>query len=439
MHISAILLLNLKGDVIISRFYRNDVSEQAANNFRLKVIAAKEAGQMPPVTLIDKNSFLYLRHSNVYFVGVTSGNVNPALVFQFLKDLVSIFSSYFDKPRKVFDEASLRNNFTLVYELLDEVIDFGYPQTTAIDLLQLHINTGKMKKKLAAKQATLDTKDLTGAVDWRRDGIVHKKNECFIDVVEKIELLLSQTGDVLRNEVHGEVQMRTFLSGMPECKFGLNDKISMENDMKAGKMRARGGKKPAVSLADCTFHRCVRLGKFEDDRSITFIPPDGKFVLMNYRITKNIRNPFRILPVIQEVGGSRLQVNIKISGDFDPKLFATKVVFEIPMPPNTAICKVKTQAGRAKHDVTKKAIVWKIRKFPGMSEFKLSATADLMSSTNNKEWVRPPISAQFQINMFTGSGLQVRFLKVYEKSGYQSSKWVRYLSKAASYKLRLSS
>ena len=149
MHISAILLLNTKGDVIISRFYRNDVSEQAANNFRLKVIAAKEAGQQPPVKLIDKSSFLYLRHSNVYFVAVTAGNVNPALVFQFLKDLVKIFGAYFDKPKKPFNEAALRNNFTLVYELLDEVLDFGYPQITAVDLLQLHINTGKMKKKLA--------------------------------------------------------------------------------------------------------------------------------------------------------------------------------------------------------------------------------------------------------------------------------------------------
>ena len=47
-----------------------------------------------------------------------------------------------------------------------------------------------VKKKLAKNAATLDTKDLTGAVDWRRDGVKHKKNEVFIDVIEKVELLL---------------------------------------------------------------------------------------------------------------------------------------------------------------------------------------------------------------------------------------------------------
>ena len=42
--------------------------------------------------------------------------------------------------------------------------------------------------------------------------------------------------------------------------------------------------------------------------------------------------------------------------------------------------------------------------------------------------------------MFTASGLIVRFLKVFEKSNYQSVKWVRYLTKASgSYQIRVSS
>lgn len=36
----------------------------------------------------------------------------------------------------------------------------------------------------------------------------------------------------------------------------------------------------------------------------------------------------------------------------------------------------------------------------------------------------------FQVPMFTSSGLKVRFLKVWEKSGYQTVKWVRYLTRA---------
>jgi AP-2 complex subunit mu-1 len=40
--------------------------------------------------------------------------------------------------------------------------------------------------------------------------------------------------------------------------------------------------------------------------------------------------------------------------------------------------------------------------------------------------------------MFTASGLLVRFLKVFEKSNYQSVKWVRYMTKAnGTYQIRV--
>lgn len=35
-----------------------------------------------------------------------------------------------------------------------------------------------------------------------------------------------------------------------------------------------------VELDDCQFHQCVKLGKFDSDRTISFIPPDGEFELM---------------------------------------------------------------------------------------------------------------------------------------------------------------
>jgi hypothetical protein len=60
--------------------------------------------------------------------------------------------------------------------------------------------------------------------------------------------------------------MDTKLTGMPECKFGLNDKLVIDKD--------KEDKKAAVDIDDCTFHRCVRLGKFDADRTIIplFLP-----------------------------------------------------------------------------------------------------------------------------------------------------------------------
>ena len=49
------------------------------------------------------------------------------------------------------------------------------------------------------------------------------------------------------------------------------------------------GKSKSVELEDVKFHQCVRLSRFENDRTISFIPPDGEFELMSYRCgNKNI-------------------------------------------------------------------------------------------------------------------------------------------------------
>ena len=65
-------------------------------------------------------------------------------------------------------------------------------------------------------------------VSWRTEGIKHRKNEIFLDVVEKLNILVSSNGTVLHSEIIGAILMKSFLSGMPELKLGLNDKLMFE-------------------------------------------------------------------------------------------------------------------------------------------------------------------------------------------------------------------
>lgn len=113
--LSALFLINQRGEIVIHRFYRDDVALSAANAFRLQVsatpraatcvrvgaaglsplrgcvlgnvhgvhtrggaqvIAAKEAGSAPPVRSIEGSTFMYIRHKDMFFVGVTRTNAN---------------------------------------------------------------------------------------------------------------------------------------------------------------------------------------------------------------------------------------------------------------------------------------------------------------------------------------------------------------------------
>jgi AP-1 complex subunit mu len=68
---------------------------------------------------------------------------------------------------------------------------------------------------------------------------------------------------------------------MPELKLGLNDKVLLE-------ARGLATKGKAVEMEDVRFHQCVRLARFENDRTISFIPPDGEFELMSYRLAAQV-------------------------------------------------------------------------------------------------------------------------------------------------------
>ena len=70
---------------------------------------------------------------------------------------------------------------------------------------------------------------VTNAVSWRSEGIRYRKNEVFLDVVESVNLLVNANGNVVRSEILGAVKMKCYLSGMPELRLGLNDKVMFES------------------------------------------------------------------------------------------------------------------------------------------------------------------------------------------------------------------
>lgn len=81
---------------------------------------------------VDECQYLYIRHNNLYLLALTKRNTNAAEILLFLHKIVEVFTEYF----KELEEESIRDNFVIIYELLDEMMDFGYPQTTETKILQ---------------------------------------------------------------------------------------------------------------------------------------------------------------------------------------------------------------------------------------------------------------------------------------------------------------
>lgn len=423
---SAVFIMDLKGKVIISRNYRGDVPLNVAERFSLYV-QEKDEMEMRPVFSIDGLTFVYIKCNNIILMSVTKKNSNIALLLFFLYRLTNVFKDYFGE----LEEESIRDNFVVVYELLDETMDFGYPQTCESRILREVVTQESNRLEVAPRPPMA----LTNAVSWRTEGIKHRKNEIFLDVVEKLNLLVSSNGTVLHSEIIGSVQMKSFLSGMPELKLGLNDKLMFEA---TGRSTARV---KAVELEDIKFHQCVRLARFENDRTISFIPPDGEFELMTYRLNTHVKPLIWVEAVVEPHSHSRIEYMIKAKSQFKSRSIANNVEIIIPVPPDVDSPSFKASIGTVVYFPDRDAVIWTIKQFTGSKEYLMRAHFGLPSVTADEgttEHWRAPIEVKFEIPYFTVSGLQVRYLKIIEKSGYQALPWVRYITMNGNYQLRMS-
>jgi Clathrin adaptor complex small chain len=87
--------------------------------------------------MLIHGQYLYIRHNNLYLLALTKRNTNAAEILLFLHKIVEVFTEYF----KELEEESIRDNFVVIYELLDEMMDFGYPQTTESKILQEYVRS----------------------------------------------------------------------------------------------------------------------------------------------------------------------------------------------------------------------------------------------------------------------------------------------------------
>lgn len=65
----------------------------------------------------------------------------------------------------------------------------------------------------------------------------------------------------------------------------------------------------------------------------------------------------QVMPVVKELGRTRMEANVAVKSLFGPKMFALNVVVLVPVPDNTAKANILVTSGKAKYDATKKAIV----------------------------------------------------------------------------------
>ncbi|XP_020675191.1 AP-4 complex subunit mu isoform X3 [Dendrobium catenatum] len=386
------------------------------------------------------------------FVATTRANVSPSLVLELLQRIARVIKDYLG----VLNEDSLRKNFVLVYELLDEVIDFGYPQMTSTEVLKSYVfnepivvDSSRIPTLGPAAMFMQSTKRMPGTAVTKsvvaNEPGARKRDEIFVDIIEKISVTFSSSGYILTSEVDGTIQMKSYLSGNPDIRLALNEDLSIGrnvgNSMYADYRSSAGG--GSVILDDCNFHESVHLDNFDLDRTLSLVPPDGEFSVMNYRMTQEFKPPFRINALIEEAGPLKAEVIIKIRADFSSSVTGNTIAVQMPVPKYTTRVSFELESGAIGQATdfkeTNKKLEWSLNKIVGGAEHTLRAKLTFsQESHGNLTKEAGPVSMNFTIPMYNASKLQVRYLQIAKKSKtYNPYRWVRYVTQANSYVARL--
>ena len=445
--LSQFYILSPRGDVIVWKDYLGDVPRISSEIFFRNLKFWKDGEEAPPVFNVDGVTYLHIKEGGVELVATTRNNVAPSFVLEFLKRICNIIRDYC----AVLSEDAIRKNITLVYELLDEVIDYGLPQSTSTEALKTFVLNeptvltaqastskplfGLNKGPTGVFKSVLDTN--------RTDG--KRRDEIFVDVVERLTCTFNSSGFVSSSQVDGAVQIKSYLSGNPPLKIKLNDDLVIgKREMAFGYGDSSSQRSShVVFLDDCSFHECANLDHFDVDRTISLVPPDGEFALMNYRTTHGFKPPFRVHATVEPdtMSDSKAILALQLWCEIPSDKSANGLEVELLAP--KYVQRVHCDAdpkGLYTFDYSEKThmLRWKFKRCQGGHEVYLKARLTLERAYGpGLKSEMGPINLKFTIPMYSASRISLKYLQILKKDkNYNPYRWVRYVTSSNSYSFR---
>ncbi|KAF5393586.1 hypothetical protein D9757_000394 [Collybiopsis confluens] len=281
MGLDGIIILDNNGRPIIQSGFRSSTTAypllhiDAVNNAIQKAERSVDVDAVVYVAPYSGTSAstacCHVEVGDMRFLCPVSGDVDPLFAFAFLQTFIDVLREYLGTV----SAATVKDNFDIVYQLFEETLDAGgHPLTTYSNALRDIVIPPSLLNKLLSVtgtnfNSTINSGFGAGAavgpfsspLPWRKTGVRYSNNEVYFDIVEELKAIVNKHGTVMFSNVRGRIETNAKLTGTPDCS------VSFSN--------------PQV-LSDCALHPCVRLQRWNRDKILSFVPPDGRFTLMDY-------------------------------------------------------------------------------------------------------------------------------------------------------------
>ncbi|KAL9080159.1 MAG: hypothetical protein Q9157_001004 [Trypethelium eluteriae] len=231
-----------------------------------------------------------LIQNRLLFLSPCSEDTEPLLILEFLHRVADALEEFLGSPLLA---SKIENSYDVVAQLLGEMCDAGTVCNTEPDALRDAVEAPSWMKSLVGglglpasspaftpssssfslqKPQLRQTLSNTGStIPWRRANVRHTSNEMYVDMVETLSVVMAPSGRCLSAIANGTIAFTCKVSGVPDLLLTLT---------------SPGGRMGIEKVFELpVFHPCVRLPRWrERPGELSFVPPDGRFVLAGYEV-----------------------------------------------------------------------------------------------------------------------------------------------------------
>lgn len=398
--LSSVFILNKDAMILIEKQYREKV---ARSEIDAACLAIRDRTHAPPAIMSQGDYTILLHQENdIWLIGVCDGDDFATYGVALLQHLGYLISTLLKGGAT---ELAIKEEYTQVYQILDLAIDFGFPFLDEQNSIATVINRPPIDlKNRGANRIQFDFEK-----PWRMVNPSLYSNQIFLDIIETIDLVVNQVGRAEFCHIRGELKVNSQLPGKPYCKLFLSNNTSFE---------------------DVQFHRCVEIESGES-RVLPFVPPDGPFTLMKYRLSSlNATVPLWVTPhFVWSKGSVTFDIAMKPDAVLPKPVEDIEIRFTFPEGVGTP--SLVTPEGRASYDASTREVIWSVQSYGKKEPVVLKGSA---STEHNFDLGGrfPMVSAKFIYCGQTTSGIKIEKLDI-DRAENTPFKGVKYISQAGSY------
>jgi len=418
--IHTLFIFNPVGEIIMEKHWRGTLPRSVGEDFWANVVMkAPTFADVVPVVPTARYYLIHIQRGLLFFLAVLHGETPPMMTLELLDRIATLFEDYFHQ----LNEEVIKDNFVTCYQLLEEMIDNGFPIITEPSVLKDLVPPPTLLNKLkSVAQAPLTSSkepaysNEMSPVPWRKPNIKYTNNEIFFDIIEEIDCIIDGGGQLVSGDISGRIDANSRLSGFPDVLLSFIN--------------------PQV-LEDVAFHPCVRFARYEQDRSLSFVPPDGSFELMRYRSPYQGTVPFYVTPKVsfhRDGGRLSIVVGLKMGRD-TPEKGVQDVKCSVVMPQNVDSVRLEPSQGTYMYDNMTKELKWDVGRVTNQKVPSLTGSIHATAGTELGDCAGLSVLVDFKIPMIALSGLRIDTVTLTNER-YKPYKGVRPMTKAGVFQVR---